>query len=196
MSKVWDRSLSNQKNVELEIDLVELFDGQFVPNSSSLRQAVGQAVIDVIRKRTTDDQQSWTGKSFKDYSPEYADTIEFKAYGKSQKQPNLTQSGDMLGLMTVKETRDPGKIKIGWDDDLQSEKAHGHITGAVGVKRDFFGLTSGEVSEIKNRFKDQVEASPESPNTAEKFKNFLEGRSSIGEKSLNDVLAQFYGDEG
>lgn len=200
MAKEWTRNISSQTEVSLEVSLPDLFDGQLVPDSTRLREAIGQEVIDIIRERTQQDEKSWTGKSFKTYSEEYAESIDFKAYGKSKGDPNLTQSGDMLGLMTVLEASDPGSIKIGWNDTLQSEKAHGHITGAVGVKRDFFGLNSDEVSRIRNKFQDELPTAPESTSVSapERSQNFLEGRVSIGQNSVAQVIDLFFGanDEG
>jgi len=200
MADEWTRDVSSQTDVSLEINLPELFDGQLVPDSSRLREAIGQEVIDIIRERTQDAQRSWTGASFRKYSDEYAESIPFKAEGKDQDEPNLTQSGDMLGLLTVLDSGDPGKIKVGWTDTLQSEKAHGHITGAVGVKRDFMGLTSGEVSRIRNKFIDELPTAPASTEVSppQRSESFLEGRLSIARQSLNNVIDLFMGpdDEG
>lgn len=196
MPKEWTRNITDQVSVELEVNLPELFAGQLVPDSSRLREAVGQEVIDIIRERTQEKEKSWTGSSFKKYSNEYADSVEFKADGKSQDEPNLTASGDMLGLMTVLDSGDPGKIKIGWNDTLQSEKAHGHITGAVGVKRDFFGLNDGEIERIRKKFADEVQSAPESTSvytSPERTQGFLEGRVSIARQSLSDVVDLFFG---
>lgn len=195
MAKEWTRNISDQTSVELELNLPELFDGQLVPDSSRLREAIGQEVIDIIRDRTQKDERSWTGSSFKKYSDEYAESIEFKAEGKSKDEPNLTQSGDMLGLMTVLDAGDPGKVKVGWNDTLQSEKAHGHITGAVGVKRDFFGLNSGEVDRIRQKFSKELPTAPQATEVSppERAKNFLEGRLSIARQSLNQVIDLFMG---
>jgi hypothetical protein len=195
MSKEWTRKTSDQTSVELEVNLPELFPGQQIPNSSELREAIGQEVIDIIRERTQDKEKSWTGRSFRDYSPEYVDSIDFKAYNKSKGEPNLTQSGDMLGLMTTLESKDPAKVKVGWNDTLQSEKAHGHITGAVGVKRDFFGLNNDEIKRIKDKFRDELPTAPETTevNPQERAQGFIEGRVSIGQSSVARIIDLFFG---
>jgi len=197
MADEWSRDISDRTSVSLEVDLPELFPGRLVPDSSRLREAIGQEVIDIIRERTQDKQRSWTGSSFKKYSDEYAESIEFKAEGKSQDEPNLTQSGDMLGLLTVLDSGDPGKIKVGWTDTLQSKKAHGHITGAVGVKRDFLGLTNEELRRIRAKFADELESAPATTavNPAERSQSFLEGRVSIARQSLSQVIDIFFGPE-
>lgn len=133
----------------LEVNLKELF-GSNVPNSSEFRQAVGQAIIDAIQDRSAENR-GWDGSRFKNYSKTYADSIEFKAYGKSKTDPNLKQTGDMLGLMDVV-SESTTKIVIGWNDREEAAKAHGHITGNVGVKRDFLGLNNSEATEIRQAF--------------------------------------------
>jgi hypothetical protein len=199
MAKEWTRDITEQKSVELEVNLPELFPDQVVPDSSRLREAIGQEVIDIIRDRTQKDEKSWTGSSFKKYSDEYADSIEFKADGKSKDEPNLTASGDMLGLLTVLDSGNPGVVKVGWNDDLQSEKAHGHITGAVGVKRDFFGLNNGEIERLRKKFADELPSAPAATDisSTQRTQNFLEGKVSIGQQSLNNIIDLFFGpDEG
>jgi len=195
MSKEWTRNISDQTSVALEVNLPELFPGQQIPDSSRLREAIGQEVIDIIRERTQEKERSWTGSSFRKYSDEYVDSIEFKAYDKSKNDPNLTQTGDMLGLLTILDSKDPGKIKVGWTDTLQSEKAHGHITGAVGVKRDFFGLNSDEISKIKQKFQDELPTAPESTSVKppERAQSFLEGKMSIGQSSVAKIIDLFFG---
>ena len=197
MADEWTRDISDQTSVTLDVNLPELFPGRLVPDSSRLREAIGQEVIDIIRERTQEDQRSWKGYSFKKYSEEYVESVEFKAEGKSQDEPNLTQSGDMLGLLTLLDSKDPARIRVGWNDTLQSEKAHGHITGAVGVKRDFFGLTDGELKRIRSKFEDELESAPESTdvNPAERSQGFLEGRLSIAQRSLSQVVDLFFGPE-
>lgn len=143
------------KQAKLEVNLDELL-GFVVPNNSSLRQAIGQAIIDKIRDRTADNIGA-DGKRFKNYSKTYAESIEFLAYGKSKGDPNLKQSGDMLGFMDIID-ESKNKIVIGWDDSDESAKAHGHITGNVGVKRDFLGLTDKEVKELRSEWREVLES--------------------------------------
>lgn len=195
MPKDWTRDISDQKNVELEVDLTEIFDGYEVPDSSSLKQAIGQELIDVIRNRTQKDERSWTGSPFKNYSEDYSESIEFKAYHKSKDEPNLTQSGDMLGLLTVKES-DPGKVKLGWNDSLQSEKAHGHITGNIGAKRDFFGFSQGELEKLRSKFEPKLaKAKVDSQETSQRFLDFITGKTSIAEQEIGSIIDQFFGDK-
>jgi len=143
------------KQAKLEVNLDELF-GMIIPNNSSLRQAIGQAIIDKIRDRTAENLDA-NGKRFKNYSKTYAESIDFQAYGKSKGDPNLKQTGDMLGLMDIID-ESKNKIVIGWNDSEQAGKAHGHVTGNVGVKRDFLGLTQKEISELRSEWRDVLES--------------------------------------
>lgn len=145
------RLLSGQ-NPRLEIDLNKMF-GQRVPNTESFKNRVGQAIIDRIIERTLDKKDK-DGKQFRHYSKAYADSLEFKAAGKSKSNPNLRLTGDMLGLMDIVELGNR-KITIGWTDATEAAKAHGHITGnpkGPGVKRDFFGLPDNDIKEIASQF--------------------------------------------
>jgi hypothetical protein len=194
----WTRDIGDQTNVTLDLNLPEVFPGKLVPDSSRLREAIGQEVIDIIRERTQKDERSWKGYSFRNYSDEYAESIDFKAYNKSKDEPNLTQSGDMLGLMTLLEAPDPGVIRVGWNDTLQSEKAHGHITGSVGVKRDFFGLTSSEIKKLRDKFAGDLEDATTSiesgVSSPERTQGFLEGRVSIAQRSVAQIVDLFFGE--
>lgn len=193
MAKDWTRKISDQKNVVLEVSLPDLFSGKYIPNSNNLRQAIGQEIIDIIRERTQKDERSWTGSSFANYSEDYTESVEFKAYDKSKTEPNLTQSGDMLGLMTILDST-PDKIVIGWNDTLQSEKAHGHITGNVGRKRDFFGLNQGELKTIKDKFGEELEEAPINPTQDNSTVDlFAQGEVQIPNRSLNQVIDLFFG---
>lgn len=134
--------------------------GSRVPDSFSFKQAVGQAIIDRIRERTTSNLDR-KGKRFKNYkeptkaNPEpYSESIQFRAAGKSVNDPNLTLTGDMLAFMDIVST-DRSTITIGFADRLEQKKAHGHILGSKpgpAVKRDFFGLPKDEYKDIARGF--------------------------------------------
>lgn len=145
------RTLSG-KNPRLTINLTELF-GQRVPDSRAFKEGVAQAVIDMIRQRTSENIDR-NNKTFKSYSKAYAKTLEFQAAGKTRGNPNLKLTGDMLGFMDlIDDSRDT--ITIGWNDREEQLKAHGHITGnknGPGVQRDFFGLPSKSYDNIATQF--------------------------------------------
>lgn len=184
----------------MEVNLDELF-GTLVPNSTELRQAVGQAIIDRIRERTADNLDR-NGDRFKNYSTEYADSIEFKAYGKSKNDPNLEQTGDMLGLMDIIEEK-KNKIVIGWSDKKQAGKAHGHVTGNVGTTRDFLGLPEKDLEAIREEFMPAVRAevadidASTTRSSTDNTESFLTGQTSVSNKqTLDSIFAQLFGDDG
>lgn len=145
------RTLSG-KNPKLKVNLTEMF-GQRVPDSVAFREAVGQAIIDDIRSRTSDGIDR-SGKQFRSYSKEYANSLEFQAAGKSRSEPNLRLTGDMLGFMDViDQSRDT--VTIGFGSREEQLKAHGHILGSSPgpkVRRDFFGLPDKRYGSIASGF--------------------------------------------
>ena len=147
------RKLSGN-NPKLDINLEELF-GVDLSGNDSLKQAIGQEIIDRIVSRT-EGNTSLSGRAFKRYSKAYKQSDEFKAAGKGSKV-NLRLSGDMLGLMDIVDERD-NTLTIGWFDEDEAAKAHGHITGGGNLpKRDFFGLTSSDISSIEAKFASEID---------------------------------------
>jgi hypothetical protein len=187
------------EKAKLEVNLDELF-GTLVPNSTELRQAVGQAIIDRIRERTADNLDR-NGDRFKNYSDEYADSIEFKAYGKSKSDPNLEQTGDMLGLMDIIEEK-KNKIVIGWSDKKQAGKAHGHVTGNVGTTRDFLGLPEKDLEEIREEFMPAVRAevadidASTTRSSVATTQAFQTGEISVSNRqTLDSIFQALFGDD-
>lgn len=193
-----DKSMRQRKtsnSVSLEVDLDELF-GVIVPDSTLFRQAVGQAIIDKIRNRAQDDNAGVDG-SFQKYSKEYKESDDFKIYGKDEGDVNLTASGDMLNLMDIIE-EGKNKIIIGWNDSLQSAKAHGHVTGSVGKKRNFLGLRPSEVSDIREMFEDQLplgDAEEREENLVDIIREQLSTSRPIGVTTIDTVVARNFIDE-
>lgn len=150
------RSLG-KNNPELRVNLKDIFK-KTIPDDSALREEIGQAILDRIVKRTSEGKDR-NNKEFRGYSKEYIKSDEFKSFGKSKGKVNLQLTGDMLGLMDIKETSQ-NTITIGWDDSDEAAKAHGHITGSKSgpkVKRDFFGLTKDDIAIIRDKFKDDID---------------------------------------
>lgn len=123
-------------------------------DDTTLRLALGQAVIDKIVERTKSGELL-SGSSSRGYSKEYMESEEFKAAGKSKKV-NMTLTGDMLGLMDILD-EGSNTITIGWNDSDENLKASNHLSGDTVPKRDFFGLTSSDVSEIKSKFQSDID---------------------------------------
>ena len=107
------------------------------------KQSIGQALIDRIIERT-ESGKGLSGKNLKSpYSKEYADSLEFKAFGKSRGKVNMTLTGDMLASIDIlRSTRDT--ITIGIEGD-QAAKAFNHQTGDTVPKRRFFGVTQKDI---------------------------------------------------
>lgn len=150
--------------VKFKVNLDELF-GANLSYGPATRQAIGQAVIDQIVKRTQEDRKDKNGKPLKGYSKTYAQTLEAKIAGKSPGEPaDLTLHGDMLGSLTIIDETSK-TITIGFDDSKENAKAYGHISGMEGhptIKkgkvRDFLGLMPSEKKQIARAFADDVEA--------------------------------------
>ena len=197
LNDILNQKISDQNDVRLEVDLIEMF-GQSVPDSTAFRQSVGQAIIDKIRDRTENNQ--FMNNAKQTYSEDYVESTAFKAYGKSKSDVNLTQTGDMLGLLDIVEETE-NKIVLGWTDSLQSNKAHGHITGNVGAKRNFLGVPAAELKSIASKFKDELpsddETSRSSVSLTQQFLTGTNSGQSAGSQTLGRIINIFLGeDEG
>jgi hypothetical protein len=153
--------------IEQEIDLEEIF-GQDLSQAEGLKAAIGQAIIDRMVERT-EGGVAFGGRNLASfvgtkknpakgkYSAAYAESLEFKAAGKSPGKLNMTLTGDMLASLDVLSTSG-NKIKVGIADESQIPKAYNHIVGDTVPKRPFFGITQTELKDIAREFKSDVEA--------------------------------------
>jgi hypothetical protein len=121
------------------------------------REVLADDIIEFIRDRTKDGK-SWRNRDLPGYSDSYANSLNFKIAGKSKNDVNLTQSGDMLGALTLLDNKD-GKLVIGYEKGSQENAiADGNIRGTygkdkqVGPKRDFLGITKADLSRILENF--------------------------------------------
>lgn len=152
LTKGQTRTLTNE-NPKLRLNLKEMF-GVDVSGSESLKQALGQALLDKMIERTQGGTSRF-GKGFRKYSKQYIESDDFKAAGKSR-TPNMTLSGDMLGTIEL-DTEGGNTVVLGWDDNEEAAKAHGHIVGANHLpKRDFFGLTASDIQSVKSEFSGEL----------------------------------------
>jgi len=139
----------------LRIDLTELFGGK-VPDSKGLRQTIGQAFIDKIVERTQKGKDK-DGKRFKGYSKTYKESLDFKAHNKKAGKVDLKLTGDMQRSIDVVDENSKS-IYIGFDNQEDMDKAHGHITGGGKLPvRDFWGLTSKEKESVRKDFQSDVD---------------------------------------
>jgi hypothetical protein len=122
----------------------------------ALKQAIGQKIIDKIQERTQQDGRDGLlgNSSSKGYSKQYRNSLDFDAAGKGSKV-NLTLTGDMLETMDVVDISG-NEVVIGWQSREEQLKAGNHITGDTVPKRDFFGLTRSDISEIKSEFAGEI----------------------------------------
>jgi hypothetical protein len=142
-----------------KFNLKELF-GVDLSKTPELRQAIGQAIIEKILKRTADGEWrpgSRPSSKAGSYSESYANSIAFKAAGKSKGKVDMKLFGDMLGTLDIIDETS-NTIEIGWDDELQAAKAYNHNVGDTLPKRPFFGLSPKEIAEIKRTFSSDVKA--------------------------------------
>lgn len=147
----------------LTVRLDQLFKKP-VPDEA-LRQRIAQSIIDRILDRTenaTFMEKKGSGTGKKDsgalvYTDKYKSSFEFRVYKGTQSRVNLKATGDMLRAIDLLDSNEED-LYLGFDDQEEAKKAHGHITGSVGKTRDFFGLPEGEMQDIRRTYQDEVDA--------------------------------------
>lgn len=145
----------SKKTFEQVIDLGEIF-GVDATDAPALKEALAQAIVDYMVKRTEDGKAYGGGALKKPYSDAYIKSREFKAAGKSKNEVNMELTGDMLASIGVISTSG-NKIKIGIDDGDQILKAFNHQTGDTVPKRPFFGVTKSDLDKIGSDFEADFE---------------------------------------
>lgn len=121
------------------------------------REALADEIIDFIRERTSSGLDK-NNREFGGYSEAYIKSANFRIAGKSKSEVNLTLSGDMMGDIDLLSHR-KGNLRIGFQRGSESNaKADGNIKGTygqekqVGPKRDFLGITKGDLNALVNIF--------------------------------------------
>ena len=113
-------------------------------------EEIGAQVIRAIERRTAKGIDK-NGASFAPYSEAYIASQNFAAAGKSPDKVNLRLLGEMMSSLEVLRA-DSGRVTIGFEDDEQRAKAHGHIVGANALpKRDFLGVNRAELEQAVRR---------------------------------------------
>jgi len=142
----------SETEVFQKIDLSELLDRDPTPGeaASFIEQATE---FMIFRSQSGSDVN---GKSFKQYSENYAD---FK--GVSRSDVDMTLFGDMLSSIDGFQENENVVLSIGGE---QAVKAYAHMTGFKGhptikngPKREFFGLTEKDAKEIADAIKEDIE---------------------------------------
>ena len=172
--------------MSLEIDLVDLFGDEV---SEDVAVSFGQAVIDTILDRTASGR-SVQGRSFPSYSDDYADSLQFKAAGKSQGSPDLELTGGMLSSIDITNAT-PRSITIAITDPDEVPKAFNHHTGDTVPARPFFGLSGREIDSLRRDFAPEVE------DAADRMESILGGLGTAAQTaeavrriSLLDLLGE------
>ncbi len=157
----------NKTKVSQKINLEDLI-GTDISFDRDLVREIGQAIIDYMVDRAEDGRGLNGVKLKSPYSKSYAESLDFKAAGKSRGNVNMTLSGDMLASIDILD-QDGSTIEIGIEDEEQAIKAYGHQTGFEGhpvldgPKRPFFGVSVKELEkEILPKFKSKIEQARES----------------------------------
>lgn len=124
----------------------------------NLVNQIGQEIIDYMLERTANGRGIGGVKLKSPYSKAYADSPEFKAYGKTKNEVNMALTGDMLGSIDI--TNDsPDKLIIAIDGtDTDTKKAYNHNVGDTLPKRPFFGIDQSELDSIMANHEDDFAA--------------------------------------
>ena len=167
--------------VSQQINLKEEFGFDF-SGKNALKQAIGQAIIDKIVNRSKAGNGMSFGKSGigrkvklkSPYSKSYADSLEFKAAGKSKNKVNMSLTGDMLGLIDITKIKG-NTIEIGWEDADENKKAFNHSVGDTVPRRPFFGVNKKELNDIKSEFKSDI-------------KEAIKSKNNVSRKAFEDLI--------
>lgn len=123
----------------------------------SLVRQIGQEIIDFMVERSQNGRGLGGVKLKSPYSKAYQESLEFKAFGKSATDVNMTLTGDMLGSIDIGDDS-PDALKIQVEDDLQIKKSYNHNVGDTLQKRPFFGVDSSELQGILSSHKDDFDS--------------------------------------
>lgn len=144
--------------VSLEIDLKKLF-GKKVTDPA-LRRNIAESLIDIIIARTESGKGvNAAGSVVKlksPYSQQYIDSPEFAAFGKSKSEINMKLTGSMLASTDLISDR-ADKLEIGIDNE-DAPKAYNHMVGDTVPKREWLGLTAGDLEKVKKEYESDINA--------------------------------------
>lgn len=170
-----------QEIVSQTIDLNDVV-GSDISEDEVLVNRIGQAIIDFMDERSMQGK-GYNGQNLKaPYSDAYADSLNFKAAGKSKNQVTMRLSGDMMASIDILKV-DGSKLVIGIDDPDQAPKAYNHQTGDTVPKREFFGVSTEELKKkILPEFKKEIQAKKvTSAEELNKMVSFIRGIKTLGD---------------
>lgn len=137
--------------VSQEINLESYLDRK--PTEGEKR-AFAELAVDTINNRTLDGE-TINGGSFKKYTKAYAD---FK--GVTRDSVDMFLEGDMLESIGRRKSKEKkSTVFIQMEKGLETKKAYNHNVGDTLPKREFFGLTDSEASQIADEIKERREES-------------------------------------
>jgi hypothetical protein len=136
--------------------------------SSEERKAIAQDIVDFVVNRTKKgvdkngaplpafSGKNKTGK----YSTGYANSVDFRAAGKSPSKLNLMLSGDMLAAMReLKNKSTSTLLAIGYSkSDPEAGRVEGNVLGTYGQSkpvtkgRDFLGISQKDLQKILKQY--------------------------------------------
>lgn len=129
-----------------EIDLKEYLGRKPTANEKRL---FAELAVDTIENRTLDGQTVNGGK-FKKYSKSYADLK-----GVTRDSVDLFLKGDMLESINRRKSKEKaGSVFIQMKKGIQTKKGYNHNTGQTVPRREFFGITDAEASDLANQIKE------------------------------------------
>lgn len=161
-----------------------------------LRQKIGQAVIDKIVQRT-ESNRDVNGKQLPKYSDSYVKSKQFRRYGKSSSDINMTLKGDMMTSLDI--TKETGNsVTIGFDDKTSEAKAANHNQGITGKKREFFGVNQSELNQIKSEFRSELKTLDKKPTestreTLELLGSLTAAEVTAEQTAINRLFSNLFG---
>lgn len=145
----------NKDELYFEVELDKDLGGSV--ESASARRLIAEDLIKKIIDRANDGIGNDKGKQVKlksPYSDTYSQSLEFKAFGKKKGDVNLQLTGSMLSSIDILDD-DKNKIRIGITGE-EAPKSFNHQTGDTVPKRPFLGVTKSDLSEIKNKYSEEI----------------------------------------
>lgn len=153
------------KRLKIELDINDLVkksssssavqDAYFrALSNNSIKREFGKRCIDFIIDRTLKGYDK-NNKPFEGYSKSYKKSDTFKIYNKSASKVNLKLTGEMQASIDVLSAT-KNKVVLGFVDQLENDKAHGHVNGSNFLPvRDFWEINQSEqIKILKSTLKD------------------------------------------
>ena len=136
----------SKSTVRQQLDLDDLLGVSFV-GERGLRQRIAQRVIDYMKERTQEANVDVNGRAFAPYSKAYTESTVFKLLKGNSKDVNMTLTANMLADVDVL-SESSRSITVGFRDPTEILKAYNHNVGDTVPRRQFFGVTKKELSDL------------------------------------------------